>query len=109
MKKQEFKGIVKHFGCEFFAILHTSTLSFVFVYFKSSPLFQSNHTVGVTPPEIICVYIFLYTRYLKMFQMEVVNVREIGILCYAYVCPPFCIQCPYSKKNDEARCEGHVI
>lgn len=26
-----------------------------------------------------------------MFQMEVVNVREIGILCYAYVCPPSCM------------------
>ena len=90
MKKQECKGIVEYFACEFIAILHTSSLSFVFSFYsKSSPLYQSNHTVDVTPPEIILC--FLYARYLKMFEMEVVDLREIGILCYAYVCSPSCI------------------
>jgi hypothetical protein len=84
MKKQECTGIAEYFACEFFAILHTSSLSFVFLFYsKSSLLYQSNHTVDMTPPEIILCLCFLYAQYLKIFQMEVVNLREIGILCYA--------------------------
>jgi hypothetical protein len=84
MKKQECKGIVHYFACEFFAIMHMYSLSFVFIEVLCG---KSNHTVDMTPPEIICSYIF-YTRYLKMFQMEVVDLKEIGISYYACVCPP---------------------
>jgi len=44
---------------------------------------------------------------MSLIGLKVVNLREIGILCYAYVCPPSCIQWPCSKKNYETRCECH--
>lgn len=54
----------------------------------------------MTPPEIICSYVLLYTHYLKMFQKDIINLKKIDILCYAYVCPS-CIQWPCFKKTDE--------